>query len=45
MLIIGSSAGVAMMGMEQMDFISYLKKATFPSLIGFIFGMIVYLLQ
>lgn len=44
LLIIGSSAGVAMMGLEKMDFITYVKKATFPVFIGFLAGMGVYLL-
>ncbi|MBS0627754.1 MAG: sodium:proton antiporter NhaD [Verrucomicrobia bacterium] len=43
LLIIGSSAGVAMMGMEKMDFITYLKKATLPTLIGYLAGMGLYL--
>lgn len=45
LLIIGSSAGVAMMGMEKMDFITYIKKATIPVLIGYLAGMGVYLLS
>ena len=44
MLIIGSSAGVAMMGMENMDFITYAKKATIPTMVGFLAGMGAYLL-
>jgi NhaD family Na+/H+ antiporter len=44
LLIIGSSAGVAMMGMEKMDFLTYVKHATFPVLIGFLGGMGAYLL-
>ncbi len=44
LLIIGSSAGVAMMGMEKMHFITYMKKATLPVLIGYLAGMGVYLL-
>ncbi len=44
LLIIGSSAGVAMMGMEKMDFITYVKKATIPVFIGFLGGMGIYLL-
>ncbi|MES2199760.1 MAG: sodium:proton antiporter NhaD [Chlamydiota bacterium] len=44
LLIIGSSAGVAMMGMEKMDFITYFKKATFPTFIGYLAGMGLYLL-
>lgn len=43
-LIIGSSAGVAMMGMEKMNFITYMKKASIPVLIGYLAGMGVYLL-
>jgi Na+/H+ antiporter NhaD/arsenite permease-like protein len=44
-LIIGSAAGVALMGMEKIDFISYLKKASLPVLIGYLAGMGVYLLM
>ena len=44
-LIIGSAAGVAAMGMEKIDFIWYLKNITFWSLIGFFSGAGVYLLQ
>lgn len=43
LLIIGSAAGVAMMGMEKMDFFTYMKKATIPALIGFLVGMVSYL--
>lgn len=45
MLIIGSSSGVALMGLEKIDFISYLKKMTLPVLLGYLAGMGVYLLQ
>lgn len=44
MLIIGSSSGVALMGMEKIDFVSYMKKATIPVAIGYLIGMGVYLL-
>ncbi len=44
LLIIGSSAGVAMMGMEKMNFITYMKKATLPVLVGYLAGMGIYLL-
>jgi len=44
MLIIGSAAGVALMGLEKIDFLSYAKKATLPVLIGYLAGMGVYLL-
>jgi NhaD family Na+/H+ antiporter len=43
LLIIGSAAGVAMMGMEKMSFFTYLKKATLPALVGFLVGMAAYL--
>ncbi|MBJ2173255.1 sodium:proton antiporter NhaD [Aureibaculum sp. A20] len=38
MLIIGSAAGVAAMGMEKIDFIWYLKNITWLAAIGFIVG-------
>jgi NhaD family Na+/H+ antiporter len=44
MLIIGSSSGVALMGMEKIDFISYAKKATLPVTCGYLGGMGIYLL-
>ena len=44
MLIIGSSSGVAMMGLEKMDFITYRKKSTLPVFVGFLLGMGAYLL-
>lgn len=37
-LIIGSAAGVAVMGMEKIDFIWYLKKISWIAFIGFIAG-------
>lgn len=44
MLIIGSAAGVAAMGMERIDFIWYLKKISWLAIIGFIAGGVVYIL-
>ncbi len=44
-LIIGSAAGVAYMGMEKVSFIWYLKKFSLVALISYLFGMGVYLLQ
>lgn len=44
MLIIGSAAGVAAMGMEHIDFIWYLKKISWLAFIGFISGAVVFLL-
>lgn len=38
MLIIGSAAGVAAMGMERIDFIWYLKKISLLAFIGFLAG-------
>ena len=38
MLIIGSAAGVAAMGMEKIDFIWYLKNITWLAAIGFVVG-------
>ncbi|MAN59404.1 MAG: sodium:proton antiporter [Flavobacteriaceae bacterium] len=44
MLIIGSAAGVAAMGMERIDFIWYLKKIAWLAFIGFAAGAGVFLL-
>lgn len=41
-LIIGSSSGVALMGLEKIDFISYLKKASVPALLGYFAGFAIY---
>ncbi|MBP9744371.1 MAG: sodium:proton antiporter, partial [Saprospiraceae bacterium] len=38
MLIIGSAAGVAAMGMEKIDFIWYFKKISWLAAIGFFIG-------
>lgn len=38
MLIIGSAAGVAVMGMEKIDFIWYLKKISWLALLGYVAG-------
>jgi NhaD family Na+/H+ antiporter len=43
-LIIGSAAGVAVMGMEKIDFLWYLRKISFTALIGYFAGVIAYLL-
>jgi Na+/H+ antiporter NhaD/arsenite permease-like protein len=42
-LIIGSAAGVAVMGMEKIDFIWYLKKISWLALIGYLAGAVVYI--
>lgn len=44
MLIIGSAAGVAAMGMERIDFIWYLRKIAWLAFIGFLAGAAVFLL-
>lgn len=43
MLIIGSAAGVAAMGMEKINFIWYLKKITWLAAIGYIAGCATFL--
>lgn len=43
-LIIGSAAGVAVMGMEKIDFIWYLKKISWLALLGYLAGAVVYIL-
>ncbi len=43
MLIIGSAAGVAAMGMEKIDFIWYFKKISWLAAIGFLAGGAVFL--
>ena len=45
MLIIGSAAGVAAMGMERIDFIWYLKNIAWLAAIGFLAGAGVFLLM
>ena len=44
-LIIGSAAGVAAMGMEKIDFFWYLKKISLLALLGYFAGAAAYLLQ
>jgi len=43
-LIIGSAAGVAVMGMEKVDFIWYAKKISLIALLGYAGGAVAYLL-
>jgi len=45
LLIIGSAAGVAVMGMEKIDFIWYLKRITPLALAGYLAGVIIYILM
>jgi Na+/H+ antiporter NhaD/arsenite permease-like protein len=44
-LIIGSAAGVAAMGLAKIDFVWYLKKIGWLALIGYLCGAIIYILQ
>ena len=44
-IIIGTAAGVAVMGIEKIDFIWYLKHISWLALIGFAAGILVFLLQ
>ena len=45
LLIIGSAAGVAVMGMEKIDFIWYLKNITLKAFVGYIAGALVFILM
>ena len=44
MLIIGSAAGVAVMGMEKIDFMWYLRRMGWLALLGYVAGAITYLM-
>ncbi|MBB1075917.1 sodium:proton antiporter NhaD [Rhodoferax sp. 4810] len=44
-LIIGSAAGVAAMGLEKIDFIWYMKKITWLAALGYFAGAAAYVLQ
>jgi Na+/H+ antiporter NhaD/arsenite permease-like protein len=44
-LIIGSAAGVAVMGIEKINFIWYLKKISWIALLGFVIAIAVFLVQ
>lgn len=45
MIIIGSAAGVAVMGIENISFGWYLKKISWLALAGFLSGILIYILQ
>ncbi|CAM6000121.1 unnamed protein product [Sphagnum balticum] len=45
LLVIGSAAGVALMGIEKVDFIWYVKNITLAALVGYLGGIAVYLAQ
>ena len=44
-LIIGSAAGVAVMGILKIDFMWYLKRISFLALIGYVAGAIIYIIM
>ncbi len=44
-IIIGSAAGVAVMGIEKIDFFWYLKNISWLALLGFFAGLALYILQ
>lgn len=44
-LIIGSPAGIAYMNLERVSFIWYMRKLSFPILVGFFAGVGAYYLQ
>jgi len=44
-LILGSAAGVAAMGMENMDFTWYVKRFTLLALAGYFAGALMYMAQ
>ena len=44
-LIIGSAAGVVVMGMERINFMWYMKHITWIALLGYLAGIGVYYLQ
>lgn len=44
-LIIGSAAGVAAMGLEKIDFVWYARKISLLALLGYLAGTVVYMVQ
>ena len=44
-LIIGSAAGVAAMGLEKIDFIWYFKRVSWLALLGYFVGILVFVLE
>ena len=44
-LIIGSAAGVAAMGLEKIDFVWYMRKVSTLALAGYFAGALVYIVQ
>jgi Na+/H+ antiporter NhaD/arsenite permease-like protein len=44
-LIIGSAAGVAAMGLERINFVWYVKKISGVAIAGYFAGAVVYMIQ
>jgi len=44
-IIIGSAAGVAVMGIEKIEFMWYLRKISWLAILGFVAGIVVFILQ
>lgn len=44
-LVIGSASGVALMGLEKVDFLWYAKKVTVGAAVGYFAGIGAYLLE
>jgi Na+/H+ antiporter NhaD/arsenite permease-like protein len=44
-LIIGSAAGVAAMGIEKIQFLWYMRRVTWLALLGYFAGAAVYVIQ
>ncbi len=44
-LIIGSAAGVALMGLEKIDFMWYLRRVSLTALVSYLAGVAVFVLQ
>lgn len=42
-LIIGSAAGVAVMGIERIEFFWYVRRISLPALVGYVAGALVYI--
>ena len=45
MLIVGSAAGVVVMGLEKITFGWYMKRITLIAFIGYLAGIVVYWLE
>jgi Na+/H+ antiporter NhaD/arsenite permease-like protein len=45
LLVIGSAAGVALMGLEKVEFLWYAKRVSLAALVGYLGGIGTYLAQ